>query len=187
MRVFIAIELKDCIKNYIYEKQKIIKESSIRGNFSRKENFHLTLRFIGQVTEDELYRLKKVIDETVEDTKELDATLGNIGFFPTKNRKILWIGIKKGDKELKQLFYKLEENLVKHGFQREPRGFKPHITIGRQIRLNKDFEEISKSIKIDEKEILVKSISLMESTRINNKLTYVPIYSRHLNFNKELT
>lgn len=180
MRTFIAVELDDQIKNYIYDKQEVVRTNSKRGNFSRKENFHLTLRFIGESSIEEIEDIKRAINETVKSNRPFNITLGKLGCFPRGTKKIIWIGINNGYNELNKLFGKLENNLEKQGFEREKRGLKPHITIAREVRLLKDFKEICEEIQIQDKIIPVTKISLMESTRVDEKLTYRPIYTKNL-------
>lgn len=180
MRTFIAIELTDELKEYIADKQQVIKKHSIKGNFSHKENFHLTLRFIGEINDNEIDKLKNAIDRTAEKNREFNLELGSLGYFPRKNKKIIWIGISRGREKLKSLFGDLEENLAKQGFQKEDRELRPHITIGREVKLDSEFDIIKQKIFIEPKKIQVEKISLMESTRINGKLTYIPIYTRNM-------
>lgn len=180
MRVFIAIELDENIKEYIFQNQKIVKDNSIKGNFSRKENFHLTLRFIGEANVKQIDVLKKTIDETAKITSSFEMQLGGLGYFSRKNRKIIWLGISNGKKSLQQLFDILENNLEEYGFGRDERGLNPHITMARQVILNTDFELLAEKVKTEEIEIPVKKISLMESTRVDGKLTYRPIYTKYL-------
>lgn len=180
MRVFIAIELDENIKEYIFQNQRIVRDNSIKGNFSRKENLHLTLRFIGEANAKQIDDLKKNIDETAKITSSFEIQLGGLGYFPKKNRKIIWLGISKGKKSLQQLFNVLENNLEKHGFGRDERGLNPHITMARQVILNTDFKLLTEKVKIEDIEIPVKKISLMESTRVDGKLTYRPIYTKYL-------
>lgn len=183
MRVFIAVELQKNIKQYIAKKQDLVKEWSLKGNYSRVENFHLTLRFIGEINDDELERLKATINDIAGEFEPFNFTLGELGFFPSRNRKIVWIGIKQGERDLKLLFTKLETTLEKNGFPREPRGFKPHITIGREVRLKVDMEELISMINIDNIIVPVEKISLMESVKINDKLTYRPVYIKEFGNN----
>jgi len=180
VRTFIAIELEDELKNYIFEKQQIIKSDSEKGNFARKENFHLTLRFIGETNPDQVEALKEAIDKTSQQFTFFDLKSGKMGYFPKKNKKIIWLGISEGQITLQQLFSELENNLHKQGFKKDERGLNPHITLGRQIILKKDFNKIAEEINILYRDIPVKKISLMESTRINDILTYRPTYTKIL-------
>ncbi|SKC48942.1 RNA 2',3'-cyclic phosphodiesterase [Maledivibacter halophilus] len=180
MRVFIAIELDDNLRQYIFQKQQIVKKNSRKGNFSRKENFHLTLKFIGEVSIEETQYIKKAIDKTASIFSPFKMNLGELGYFPRKNRKIIWIGTSQGNKRLQQLFNIMDQNLNVFGFEREVRGLKPHITLAREVVLKKDFNSLSQEIIIENKELIVEKISLMESTRINGVLTYRPIYRKKL-------
>ncbi|WP_432402666.1 RNA 2',3'-cyclic phosphodiesterase [Wukongibacter sp. M2B1] len=180
MRTFIAIELGDELKDYILKKQQVVKNNSEKGNFSIRENFHLTLKFIGETNNLQIDALKEAIDITTKEFASFRLKLGSLGHFSKKNKKIIWIGISEGEIVLQQLFDILENNLDKQGFEREERGLNPHITIARQVVLKRDFDKISKEINMLHKEIPVKKISLMESTRVNGILTYRPIYIKLL-------
>ncbi|MBF8981922.1 RNA 2',3'-cyclic phosphodiesterase [Lutibacter sp. B2] len=174
MRVFIAIEFEEKIKNYLSNQQQIIKENSIKGNFTRKENFHLTLQFIGEVKREEIHILKEVIDKARSNTNGFQLFLKNIGRFERGKKSIVWVGITKND-ELEELYYDLENLLEAQGYPKEDRPFKPHITLGRQVIFKEGFEEIQKKSSIEPERIIVNKISLMESTRIDGKLKYIPL------------
>jgi 2'-5' RNA ligase len=180
MRLFIAIELENEIMEYIYKKQQLIQSYSLRGNFTRKENLHLTLRFLGETDPKRVGQIRKALDATAEVLKPFSLQLGNLGYFPRKDRKIIWIGIQKGKEKLETVFLKLEENLEKQGFSRETRTFRPHITIGREVKLRTSFEEILEQAEMKLKRIEVCRISLMESKRMNGVLKYIPIYQAGL-------
>ena len=179
MRVFIAIELENNLKDYIFQNQQIVKTNSIKGNFSRKENFHLTLRFIGEANSKEIEDLKDTIDKTTGGFSRFELELGKLGYFQRKSKKIIWLGIDKGQQILRELFDVIEDNLEKLGFKREIRGLNPHITLAREVILKKDFNHVSKEVKIEKRIIPVNGISLMESTRVEGRLTYRPIYTKN--------
>ena len=176
-RVFIAIEFKESIKNYLYEIQDIIIKESKAGNFTSKENFHLTLKFIGEVKIDKLERIKECIDEVSLNQNDFKLYFDKLGHFPRGNRSILWIGL-ESNKILSKLFLDLDIALEKIDIKREEKKFTPHITIGRQVILNKDFNKLIQEITIANMDILVDRISLIESARVDGKLKYLPIYIR---------
>lgn len=213
MRLFFAIEFNDSLKDYLFVIQQKIKQYSIGGNFSSKDNFHLTLRFIGEQSPSQAEQLKAVLKDTAESFKvsgfkQLDKPLetkqsiqtngstqivstGNtseirreasaafelklnrIGKFDRGNKKIIWVGINKS-RELEELYHRLESVLLNYGYSKEDRGFNPHITLAREVKLD-GFEQLWESIKVNNLSINVNSISLMESKRIDNKLCYVPL------------
>ncbi|MFT9494088.1 RNA 2',3'-cyclic phosphodiesterase [Anaerosolibacter sp.] len=180
MRVFIAIEIEDGLKAYLGEKQQEVRTHSEKGNFTRLENLHLTLRFMGEVPNQGIEKIKEAMEAAAEQINAFQMTLGALGEFPKGNKKILWMGIHQGQPALQQLYNDLEQCLEERGFPREERGLNPHITLGREIVLQKPFGELKEAITVEDKTIEVKGITLMESTRIQGVLTYVPIYRRNL-------
>lgn len=175
MRIFLAIEFTEEIKEYLYEIQQIVKKHSTKGNFINKGNFHLTLRFIGEVKEDELNKLKEAIDYISLNQESFKIVFNEIGEFPRKNKKIIWVGLQKS-KSLDLLYSNLEDRLDIYGYEKEERRFVPHITLGREIILTEEFNKLEKLIQVEKKEMTVNKVSIMESTRKNGQLTYVPIY-----------
>ena len=180
MRVFYAIEFSDSVKEYIKSVQNVIRENSIKGNFSHEENFHLTLKFIGEVDEKKLSKLKYSLDKVSGQVKPFSIRFDQMGFFNKENKKVVWIGVENEDKGLLQLYNTLETVLHAEGFAKELRGYSPHITLSRETVLKDGFEKQTAGAVIDPMEINVNRISLMESTRINGKLTYRSIYTREI-------
>ncbi|AOT70804.1 RNA 2',3'-cyclic phosphodiesterase [Geosporobacter ferrireducens] len=180
MRVFIAIELEEGIRNYLIDQQRIIRKNSKKGNFTRRENLHLTLRFIGEIDRNDIQRIESAMEEAVEKKDLFYMKLGAMGEFPRGNKRILWIGISEGLQSLKDLFERLEAALEKRGFSREAKGLTPHITLGREVVLEKDTVDLARELDTVPKAIKVAKISLMESTRINSVLQYVPIFVKEL-------
>jgi RNA 2',3'-cyclic 3'-phosphodiesterase len=176
MRVFIAIEFSKEIKEYIYRVQQDIKISIEKGNFSNMENFHLTLKFIGELSQDKILSLKQAIEKTASSAVSFKLNTDTIGFFPRGNKKILWMALAEEDNLLEKLFLSLEGELEKIGIKKEERPFSPHITLVREAILKEDFTVLEQKTKLENREICVEKISLMESTRINGKLTYIPLY-----------
>ncbi|WP_269902714.1 RNA 2',3'-cyclic phosphodiesterase [Crassaminicella thermophila] len=173
-----AIEFEEQIKKYLWDIQQVLKENSIKGNFTNKDNFHLTLKFIGNVQINALETLKKSIDKVTKNGKSFALLFEKIGRFQREQKSIVWVGLKK-NKILEALHDQLENILVKEGYPKEQRKFRPHITLGREVLFQSDFEKLQKIIEIKSQEIWVNKISLMESTRINGKLEYIPIYIKY--------
>lgn len=178
MRVFIGIELHQHIKEYLFTTQRIIKSGTIKGDFTRMENFHLTLKYIGHVNEEEIEDLEDAIDLVCDHTKAFTITINGIGSFDKKTSSIVWVGIASGRQELKHLFQRIDKETVKLGFLKEERRYRPHITLGKKIV----FSPFSRTEFIPpyEEPVQVKKITLFHSDRIDGVLTYTPIYSQLL-------
>ncbi|MDP4179101.1 MAG: RNA 2',3'-cyclic phosphodiesterase [Bacillota bacterium] len=178
-RVFIAIEFSENTKSYLNQIQQIVSSNSSSGNFTHKENFHLTLKFIGEVKIDLLDKIKKCIDNTALNQNCFQLYFDRLGQFPRRNKSIIWIGLKP-NRLIDKLNLTIETSLDKIGIKKEEQSFTPHITLGRQAALNESFQLIAEKINILNDPILVDKITLMESTRIDENLKYVPLYSKSL-------
>lgn len=174
IRVFFAIEFDDEVKDYIYDRQKIVKEKSKKGNFTIKKNIHLTLKFIGEVSSKEMYTLKKAVDVVVNQNAAFNIVMDKAGKFDRGNQSIVWVGIERNS-QLEKINNDLEQVLLQWGYDKENRKFKPHITIGRQV-VFKEQENLSQIPVF--KTAVINKISLMESKRVDGVLTYVSLYSK---------
>lgn len=179
MRTFIAIELEDEVKDCLEETQKKAAEFCRKGNYTPRDNFHLTLHFLGEVTPDDVEYLQQAIMETARFQKAFDLTLDRIGFFPRGREGVLWAGVEKST-PLFKLFQNLEKNLGKQGFPREKKGLSPHITLGREVEPFYSFSDVQKKVEMEKKTIRVTGISLMESVRMGRKLIYQPLFRQKL-------
>lgn len=180
MRVFFAIEFDNETKGYIKDIQEIVKENSIKGNFSHEENFHLTLRFIGEVNEVDVEKLKNSLNIAVEKSKPFEIEFTKLGFFARGNKKIVWLGLRNEDGKLMELFRSLEEALKENGYESEEKGYRPHITLSRETLLKEDFEREFNRVKIKERKVKISKVSLMESKRVDGRLRYIPIYVKEI-------
>jgi 2'-5' RNA ligase len=92
------------------------------------ENYHITLRFIGDVdgrTADEIvYRLDRI------DRPEFSLTLNGIGSFGSKKPHSIWAGVSAAP-ELYALQAEIERICQRIGLPPDPRKFTPHVTLAR--------------------------------------------------------
>ncbi|MDD5191818.1 MAG: RNA 2',3'-cyclic phosphodiesterase [Candidatus Nanoarchaeia archaeon] len=125
-RCFIAIDLSREAINSIKEIQKLLKKQSLfNGKFTEPENLHLTLKFLGEISDDKIKEVKKKLQEV--SFEEFEAGLGEVGVFSKKFIKIIWIKLKgNGIFELQK---QIDEKLMDL-FPVEDR-FMSHITISR--------------------------------------------------------
>ncbi len=172
MRVFFAIEFNNEEKDFIHSIQQDVKRLCSGGNFTHKENFHLTLRFLGEQTSSQVKELKNILRLAAHETMGFELRLNKLGAFNKGNKKIIWAGIEKSA-ELQHLYVSLESLLEAAGYPREEREYSPHITLVREARIQENF--LHDSMRFEKLSIKVNSISLMESTRIDNKLTYLAV------------
>ena len=170
MRLFIAIEIPEEIKEYISIIQNQLNDNSSKIRPVTKQQMHLTLKFLGEV---QPIKAKETIEALKEvKFKKFDFGLYSIGVFPNKsNVRIVWLGLKPED-DIINLQKDIDDKLKKL-FNKE-RDFKPHITLCRvkHIKNKEAFSEKIKEIKIENKKINVGNFKLIKSSLTRNG----PIY-----------
>ncbi|MDQ3795219.1 MAG: RNA 2',3'-cyclic phosphodiesterase [Actinomycetota bacterium] len=98
----------------------------------RPENVHLTLRFLGDVSKDELGRVAEALEPVCLRHGPFKAEPSSFGAFPSARRaRILWAGIGEGSDRLRALVKDVEASLEPLGFGREDRAYTPHLTLAR--------------------------------------------------------
>ncbi|MGB9836246.1 MAG: RNA 2',3'-cyclic phosphodiesterase [Candidatus Saccharicenans sp.] len=150
MRSFIAIDLDENIKNSLTELVKVLKPAGQNIKWVARENFHLTLKFLGEINEAQAETVKQSLIQLSHKHRPFSLLLKGTGSFPPgqSRMRVIWVGI-EAEPELFNLQKELEEELERKGFPREERPFSPHLTLGRakvpekQERLKKELEKFS--------------------------------------------
>ncbi len=176
MRLFIAINFSDKNLGILSDAAGILRENSDKGNFTRTENFHLTLAFLGEVPEARVSGVRRAINQAAEGIAPFDFNIGGLGRFKRTGGDIYWLGVEK-KRELFTIADNLKQGLKDSGYSIDDKPFKPHLTLGREVILNCD----PKSLTMPELSCHVSRISLMKSERIRGVLTYTEIYGKELN------
>ena len=163
-RVFIAVEIPEKIKEEILKIQKQLLR--FNGKLTERENFHLTLKFIGEISEEKIEKIKEKLREIK--FKPFEAVLGKIGFFEKGERGIIWINLANCNALQKEVDKKLEEF-----FEKEKR-FMSHLTLARvkNVKNRKEFMEELNKIKISPLEFHVGEFILKESIPQKQKHIY---------------
>ena len=123
IRLFVALSLPAAIKE-----QLAMLSGGIPGaRWVPPENYHLTLRFIGEV---ESWRAEEV-DEALANirARPFMLSLRGLGLFEKAGRiSSLWVGVEKTD-QLGLLQAKVETALQRIGLEPERKRFAPHVTL----------------------------------------------------------
>lgn len=132
-RIFIAINLPEDIKKKLVDYQG--KWPTLPIRWTKKENLHITLVFIGHVNDDELLEVCKITKEVASRNQSFSVNLNKIYYGPPKKMppRMVWV---EGEKS--QEFTSLRDDSEKSlmvseevHFSSEKRAFSPHITLGR--------------------------------------------------------
>ena len=132
MRAFVAVfpppEVREALAG-------AARELPVAGpvRWVRPENVHLTLKFLGDVSkEDLLDRVAGAVEAVCGRHEPFAAEPSAFGAFPSAKRaRILWAGIEGGSDRLRALAEDVESSMEALGFEREDRTYMPHLTLGR--------------------------------------------------------
>ncbi len=175
MRLFYAIEFDEETRNILLREQGKIKSRAIKANFTRRENLHLTLRFMGEIESMYLPVLRKIQDYVTGRSVPFKLILSGPGVFVRGHKSIVWWGIRNED-HLIDMQKNMEEEIRRNGFPKEVKPYTPHITLARELVSNENIKDVIKGLQPLNHTVEVKGISLMESTRVNGVLTYISRY-----------
>lgn len=179
MRSFIALEFDEKLKDKLSNIQSNIKKEAIKGSWVPYDNFHLTLKFLGNIKLEGMPKIDKSIKNICTKFNPIHLALDRLGFFEgNENIRVLWLGTRGDTKALSTLHRRLEDEMVKIGFKRENRRFKPHITLARRVVLKKDFYELKDQLNKEmDYDFTLSKIKLMKSEEIMGKRVYTPLKS----------
>ena len=162
MRLFIAVDVSDDVKDEIAMIQETIGSRDAKVSWVSKRNLHLTLKFLGEITESKAGELKKVLKNIK--FKGFSLELGKFGCFPSQEEpRVLWIGVQPDD-ELRKLANLIDAETL--NFSKSDMEFKSHLTFGRVklVKFKKEFLDKLKAIKVSKIKFKVDSFTLYKST-----------------------
>jgi len=131
MRTFIALDLDKPLKETL---EGLISRLRHRGGdirWVKPEGMHLTIKFLGEIGEETVAKLKSSLGVVAGRHKPFRLTFQGTGTFPPGSKaRVLWVGV-EDNSALKALQEDLETETERLGFPREERRFHPHLTLGR--------------------------------------------------------
>lgn len=132
MREFVAIEISEEIRRSLGRLESHLKYSGADVKWVAPESIHLTLKFLGEVSESRTEEVRSRLDSIASSRAAFDISAGAIGAFPkVESPRVIWVGLDKGAAETISIAGAVDEALSSAGFAKEARPFSPHLTIGR--------------------------------------------------------
>lgn len=135
MRVFVAIEISDEMREQLENFKKNFSkfsETTKKIKWIKPDNFHLTLKFFGEIEEERLPLLKTSLSKSITNQNPFMLDVKGVGCFPDLRRpRVLWAGIQQGSDTLKTLAEAVEKSSVSAGFPPSDKPFSAHLTIAR--------------------------------------------------------
>lgn len=187
MRAFITLEFNSSTKERIAEIQNLIRINSKGGRFKYIDNFHITLKFLGEVEEDKLILLARELEMNLMDQEEFVLSIQGLGTFGfgEETIKTVYLELSGQMNELFKVHKIVEGTAGEYGFKSD-RSFTPHVTIAQDVKLNSSLEYIKQELgeyKIDN--LKFDRVTVMKSEQVGRKRVYTPFYIINLKKTKE--
>ena len=152
-------------------------------NWTKPENWHITLFFLGNTSIAKIALLQNLIGESFKNIGAFNTELIGLGVFPnTHNPKVLWLGL-EDIKPLMPAHSQLGDLLLQNGFSFDSKPLKPHLTLARIKHLNDRLifdsllneyrQKIFETVEIDR-------IVLFESILTQQGPVYKPLFEKLL-------
>jgi 2'-5' RNA ligase len=178
MRTFIAIESPSEIKAALAALQTALRRAGADVSWTKPENLHLTLNFLGEVDERRIVEVEKACIDLAAEFQPFTLRLNDTGFFPNARQpRVLWAGLSGEVENVAEMHRRLDERLSLIGFKREEKKFHPHLTIGR-LKSNKKTRELialTDAYRLPALSFVVTEIVLMKSELHPAGAEYTPM------------
>lgn len=134
IRVFFAVDLpahtRQAVESCLVEMRKKAKTNAIR--WSKIENLHITLHFIGQMQSEHVSRLVDNVKNALSGkSKPIILNVGEVSLFPTPYRPRVIVFTLKEQEELAAIAEKVGQGIIQSEYEIEKRPFRGHLTLGR--------------------------------------------------------
>src|SRR5580765_7338593 len=143
IRTFVAIPVPETWGAYLAALTQDLARLVQPVSWTREGNFHMTVRFLGDLGEDGASRVGDAVARGADGAHPAEAELGPIGAFPSLDRpRVIWVGVAGGEPEIAALAERVNRAIDAAGFERADKPFRPHLTLGRVREGARGFEAL---------------------------------------------
>ena len=144
LRTFLSIPVPNEVHSLMDKLQNTVNTNGAIVNWIRKGNIHLTLKFIGDVPEDDVDMVSNTIKNIISSSNSVQLQISDTGCFPKKTRpRILWLGINGDLTPLQDIVNNINDALDPLGYPKENKEYVPHLTLARIKYPQKNTPDIS--------------------------------------------
>lgn len=167
MKLFIALTFDELTTARMTTIQQQLSEELSQSDAMRPENLHLTLVFIGNVDEEDVFAIEDALD-TVRSSTQFSLTFDHV----QAHEETTWLVPRQCD-ALSRLQAEIERTLRELGLELEGRPFAPHVTLFRNATpADSASNAANEALASDPIVASITSFSLMESRTEQGKLVY---------------
>jgi 2'-5' RNA ligase len=130
VRAFVAVSIADPARSAVVAYLERLRATIGGVAWTRSENLHLTLKFLGDVPADRIAGLAARLQTVARGAPAFELRIAGVGAFPSLARpRVVWVGM--SSPALLPLADAVEAACVSEGFPAEERPLRPHVTLGR--------------------------------------------------------
>jgi len=171
MRIFIALELPESVRERLGQLQGKLKGTESRMKWVDPSLIHLTMKFLGEIKEKNLEKVIQTARDVAGRFFVFKFRIGEMGAFPNfSSPRVIWVGIEEGKDKLEILAAELEDKLGQEGFSRSSRKWTSHLTLGR-VKALKERERLEALIWQHHKEVKGIEVKVKNLSVIKSELT----------------
>lgn len=174
MRTFIALEPPEGFVEDVAAMARMLS-AAVEGRFVPRQNYHVTLAFLGDIEEAQAREAMDAIDEACAEAAAVPMCPDGLGKFGRASDATLWMGLTP-DPELTGLADRMREALRSRGIGFDDKPFLPHITLARRAKLPKGaLPELAFPLPCN-----AARVTLFKSTLSRDGAQYKPLYEIEL-------
>jgi len=179
VRCFLAIDLPDGVRKGLGRVQERLSKAGGGVRWVAPESIHLTMKFLGEVSDRQVAELCKVAQEIGGRSEPFEFAVRGAGCFPERGGvRVVWVGLVETSGRLQECQRLCEEAFEAMGFPREGRAFVPHLTLGRVKDPSKVHglrEAVASLADYEGGEVSAEELVLFESILSPKGATYVAL------------
>lgn len=149
LRLFIALPVPESVKDEIERMQRELREALPEhgARWTTRMQFHLTLRFLGNVAANRVEALTNAVRSVCRDFAALKLRAEGVGFFPdARFPRVLWVGVQDDAGRLVELQRAVVQAVAEFTQEKEEKNFTGHLTLARIKNIKRpDVERLAKA------------------------------------------
>jgi 2'-5' RNA ligase len=131
IRAFVGIAIDEAVRQNLLAVQRKLTGTGAQMKLVEPENIHVTMKFLGDIGENQVEAITEALRVSVEGIKPFDINIRGVGAFPNLGYiRVIWAGVSDGREQIISIQRSIDQNLAKLGFKPE-RDFVPHLTLAR--------------------------------------------------------
>jgi 2'-5' RNA ligase len=132
MRAFIALAIPEEARQRLVQLQSDLRASRADVKWVEPENLHVTLKFLGEISEEERQAVEHMLRRIATATAPFPLGLSGVGAFPSLGApRVIWVGLGEGSEAAAHLAQMIEREGASIPIPKEDRPFSAHLTLGR--------------------------------------------------------